>query len=114
MVLVTVENNASSKGLFIPPLFESNKFIINFTEESDVFNSFFAKQCFPNIMKEHCPNKESLCRLSFYFFSIHDIRKLIRNLDFKKPHGYYMISILNAELCDTIVCKPLKKYLKTF
>ena len=29
----------------IPPLFHDNKFITDFEEKSEVFNSFFAKQC---------------------------------------------------------------------
>ena len=29
----------------IPPLFHDNKFITDFKEKSEIFNSFFAKQC---------------------------------------------------------------------
>ena len=30
---------------YIPPLFHDNKFIVDFKEKREVFNSFFAKQC---------------------------------------------------------------------
>ena len=30
----------------IPPLFHENLFITDFKEEAELFNSFFAKQCF--------------------------------------------------------------------
>ena len=42
-VLKTFLNN--EKIPFIPPLFHENKFITNFKEKAELFNTYFANQC---------------------------------------------------------------------
>ena len=80
----------------IPPIFHSNKYIIDFKEKSEIFNAFFAEQC------SFIPNKSVLLSqltlltensLSKCSFSKKDIVQIIRNLDSNKAHGHYMISI---------------------
>ena len=80
----------------IPPIFHSNKYIIDFKEKSEIFNAFFAEQC------SLIPNKSVLLSqltlltensLSKCSFSKKDIVQIIRNLDSNKAHGHYMISI---------------------
>ena len=36
----------------IPPLFHENKFVTNFLEKAELFNSFFFKTVFPNKQRE--------------------------------------------------------------
>ena len=42
-VLKSFHNN--KKIPCIPPIFHKNRFVINFKEKAELFNSFFAKQC---------------------------------------------------------------------
>ena len=80
----------------MPPLFNDNKFITDFKEKSQIFNSYFAKQCslidngstlplpFPLI------TEKSLLGVDF---SVEDIKKIIIKLNSNKNHGDDMISI---------------------
>ena len=45
----------SKKIPLIPPLFHENKFITNFLEKAELFNSFFFKTVFPNKEWGHSP-----------------------------------------------------------
>ena len=71
----------------IPPLFYANRFITNFKEKAELFNSFFADQCslmsnsskLPSIFTLYTDN-----RLSTATFSQDDIGKIIQNLNLKK------------------------------
>ena len=100
----------------IPPLFHDNKFITDFKEKSEIFNSFFAKQCslinngstlsslFPLITDK---------LLSDVDFSVEDIKNIISKLDSNKAHGDDMISICMHKLCDKSICKPFSIILKS-
>ena len=80
----------------IPPLFHENKFIINFKERAELFNTFFANQCtllnnssvLPNNLAK--PTNESPDTVNF---STDDISQIINNLDPNKTHGHDMLSI---------------------
>ena len=41
-------------------------------------------------------------------FSIHDIAKILQNLDPNKAHGHDKISIRMLQLCGNSICKPLE------
>ena len=47
------------KVSIIPPLFINNKFVTDFQEKANVFNSFFAKQCSPIPSSSVLPPKMS-------------------------------------------------------
>ena len=68
----------------IPPLFHNNKFVTDFKEKAELFNSFFAKQC--SLIKNDSklpPRLHFLTdkRLSTIKFVDTDILKIIRNLN---------------------------------
>ena len=80
----------------IPPLFHDNKFINDFKENSEIFNSFFTKQCslidnastlpllFPLITDKSLPHVD---------FPIKNIKNVISKFDSNKARGDDMISI---------------------
>ena len=94
----------------IPPLFHENKFVTNFLERVELFNTFFSKQCslinngstLPTHMKYLTNN-----RLSSISFSQEDIAKKIQNLDSGKAHGHDSISIRMLKLCGSAIYKTL-------
>ena len=100
----------------IPPIFHNNKYIVDFKEKSEIFNTFFAEQCslIPN--KSVLPSQLTLLTensLSTCNFSKKDILQIIRNLDSNKAHGHDMISIRMLKLCGDSICKPLELIFKT-
>ena len=101
----------------ISPLFHDNKFITDFKEKREIFNSFFAKQCslidngstllsrFPWITEKS---------LSDVDFSLEDIKNIISKLDSNKAYGGDMISICMLKLCGKSICKSLSVIFKSF
>ena len=94
----------------IPPVFHNNKFVIDFKEKAELFNTFFAEQCsLPNNNSE-LPNSLLFLaekRLSNVQILNENIIKIINNLDPNKAHGHAMISIWMLKLCGLSLCKPL-------
>ena len=100
----------------IPPLFHDNKFITDFKEKSEIFNSFFAKQCSLIDNGSTLPSLFPLITeksLSDVDFSVEDIKNIISKLDSNKVHGDDMISIRMLKLCDKSICKPLSIIFKS-
>ena len=93
----------------IPPIFHENKFITDFREKAELFNSFFANQCSliknTSVLPTNC---ESLTdkSLSNITFTDNDIWKIIKCLDPNKAHGHDMISIRMLKLCRGSIYKP--------
>ena len=100
----------------IPPLFHDSKFITDFKEKSETFNSVFAKHC------SLIGNGSITVTLSFdhrkitfgFDFSVQDIRKITSKLDSNKAHGDDMFSIRILKLCDKSICKPLNIIFKSY
>ena len=95
----------------VPPLFHENKFVTDFKEKAELFNSHFAKQCslisnsskLPWHIKYFTDNRQSF--VSFF----HDkIAKLIQNLDPNKAHCHDNISIHMLKVCGPSIYKPLE------
>ena len=97
------------KIIYIPPPFRENKFITNFKEKVELFNTFFAYQC--TLEEQQClaNNLAKLINKSLdtVNFSTDDISKLINNLDPNKAHGHDMLSIQMIKLCGNSIWKPL-------
>ena len=107
-ILKTFLNN--KKIPCIPPLFHENKFITNFKEKAELFNTFFANQCTLLNNSSVLPNnlaKLTNKSLDTVNFSTDDISKIINNLDPNKAHGHDMLSIRMIKLCGNSICKPL-------
>ena len=81
------------------------------TDLTDLFNSFFAKQCFLIINSSELPlnvHYTTEKHLKNINFSNSDIEKIIQNLDPNKAHGHEKISICMIKICCKSICKPLQ------
>ena len=83
----------------IPPILHNNKFITDFKQKAEIFNSHFSKQCTtPLINTSKIPSEypqKSNESLSSITFEINDIEKVIKNLDPKN---------LMAMICSVFAC----------
>ena len=81
----------------IPPLYYDNRFITDFKEKAELFNSFFSKQCSLISNNSSLPNYINYTtekRLSTVALSVKAIGKIIQNLDSNK-----MVMITKAFVC---------------
>ena len=95
----------------IPPLFHEGKYVTDFKKKSELFNSFFAKQCSIIQISSKLPltlNKETNNSISSITFNRNDIATIIRSLDPNKAHDYDMTSIRMLKICDKSICKPFE------
>ena len=94
----------------ISPLFVNNKFVTDFQEKANVFNSFFAKQCSPILSSSVLPAKISYMtkdRIKTICFGKSDVVKLIKALDISKAHGHDGISVKMIKICADSIAHPL-------
>ena len=113
-ILKTFLNN--KKIPCIPPLLHQDKFIIDFKDKAEMFNNFFAYQCYILRNKSELPaalSQKKSESLTTIHFSNNNIPKIIRNLDPNKAHGHDMIGIRMVKICDHSICKPLKLILQS-
>ena len=100
----------------IPPLFHGDKFIVDFQEKSEIFNSFFVDQCSPisngSVLHSELPLRTD-SSLSSCHFTKDDIFPIINNLDPNKAHGHDEISIRMLKICGDSICRPLSIIFKT-
>ena len=112
-LLKTFLNNR--KIAVIPPLFHNDKFVTDFKEKAEPFNSFFAKQCslIRNKSKRHSRLHflTDKC-LSIVKFVNNDILKAIQNLNPNKAHGHDKISIWMLKLRADSLCRFLELIFK--
>ena len=95
----------------IPPIYDNNRYVTDFKEKCQLFNSYFSEQCtllknistLPNTCSKHTNNI-----LDTIVFLKEDIYKIIKNLDPNKAHGQDIISIRMIKLCGISICKPLE------
>ena len=117
MLLVTVKDNTKREKVpYIHPISHNNKYVTDFKENSEIFNSFFANQCslIPN--NSILPSELKLLTehtLTSCDFSESDILQIINNQDSNKAHGHDMISIRMLKLCGEAICRPLNIIFKT-
>ena len=107
---------SNKKIPIIPPIFHDNKFITDFKQKAEIFNSHFPKQCKPLInnskIPSECPRKSNES-LSSITFEINDIEKIIKNLDPSKSHDHDMLSNRMMKLCRESIYKPLNLIFKS-
>ena len=95
----------------VPPLFHNSKFVTDFKEKAELFNSFFAKQCSLIKNDSKLPSRLHFLtdkRLSTVKFVNTDILKIIQNLNPNKAHGHDKISIRMLKICGNSLCRPLE------
>ena len=100
----------------IPPLFHGDKFIVDFEEKSEIFNSFFADHCSPISNGIVLPSELPLrtdSSLSSCHFTKDNILRIISNLDPNKAHGHDEISIPMLKICGDSICRPQSIIFKT-
>ena len=81
----------NKKTPIILPLFYENRFITDFEKKTELFNSFFAKQCTVINNGSSLPSELLLKTdrfLSNITFPSDDILKIIQNLDSEKVHDF--------------------------
>ena len=86
----------NKKISLIPPLFHENRFITDFKEKAELFNSFFSNQC--SLLKSCSKITTNLRyvfdkRLPTINFTADNIEKGIVSLNPNKAHGHDNISI---------------------
>ena len=100
---------------FIPPLLHEDRFVIDFKEKAELFNSFFSNQC--SLLKNYCKLPTNLRyvtdkRLRKINFTTDNIEKNIVILNPSKAHGHDNISIRMLKICGNTICKPLELIFK--
>ena len=92
-------------------LYYDNRFITDFKEKAELFNSFFSKQCPLISNNSSLPNYINYTtekRLSTVALSVESIGKIIQNLDSNKAHGHDNISIRMLKICGDSIYEPLE------
>ena len=92
----------NKKTPLIPPLLHENKFVTNFKEKVELFNSHFATRCslinccskLQQQIKYLTGNRRSILSLPY-----DKIAKLFQNLDLNKVHGHDNISMRMVKVC---------------
>ena len=100
----------------IPPLRHQNKYVTDFKEKAEIFNSFFAEQCSLMNNSSKLPStflKRTDKFISSILFSSNDIDRIIRDLDPNKADGHDMISIRTLKICGESISKPLEIIFKS-
>ena len=95
----------------IPPLKHQNKYVTDFKEKAEIFNSFFVEQC--SLMNNSSKRpliflKRTDKFISSISFSSNDIARIIQDLDPNKAHDHDMISIRMLKICSESISKPLE------
>ena len=94
----------------IPPLFVHNKFIIDFKQKAELFNTYFTSQCTPLLNNSELPPLifHTNSRISSFAITVNDINNIIAELNTNKAHGPDNISVNMVKLCGEHLCVPLK------
>ena len=105
------------KILCISPVFHGDKYVFDFQEKSETFNSFFADQC-PLIWNGSVLPSELPLQTDSTLFSCHfakeGIFRIINKPDPNKAHGHDEISIRMLKICGDSNSRPLNINLFTY
>ena len=99
----------------IPLLFHENRFITEFKEKAELFNSFFSNQYSLSKNCSKLPTNLSYVtdkRLRTINFTADNIEKNVVSLNPNKSHGHCNISIRMLKISGDIICKPLELIFK--
>ena len=95
----------------IPLLKHQNKYVADFKEKAEIFNSFFAEQF--SLMNNSRKLPSTFLKIIHKFissvqFSSNDIARIIRDLGPNKAHHHHMLSICMLKICGESISKPLE------
>ena len=91
-------------------MFINSKFVTDFQEKANVFNSFLAKQCPPIPSSSVLPAKISYTtkdHIKILCFGKSDAIKLIKVVEVSKAHGHDGISVKMIKICADSIAHPL-------
>ena len=96
-------------------LLPENRFITDFKEKAEIFNSFSSNQC--SLLKNCSKLPRNLKyvtdkRLRTSNFTTDNIENIIVSLNSNKARGHDNISIRMLKICGDIICKPLELIFK--
>ena len=97
----------SKKIPVIPLIFRGNKFITDFKQKTEIFNSHCSKhlkQQQQTSIRMYTKTNESLSSITF---EINTMEKIIKKLDPNKFHGHDMLSVRMSKLCGESIYQPL-------
>ena len=92
-------------------MFYENRFVTDFNEETELFNSFFSGKCSLILNNSSLPSDVRCLTdkcLSTVIYSAEDIRKIIINLNSENVHRHNYISVLMLKTCHDSTCASLE------
>ena len=95
----------------VPPLFDNDIFVLDFTAKAQIFNDYFILQCTKLDTGSEIPRDVPLCAPLLNAFDISDekILRIIRTLNPNKAYGWDEISIRMIKICDFSLVTPLRQ-----
>ena len=93
---------------FTPPLFHENRFLTDFKEKTELFNSFFSNHFFLSNKCSTRPTNPKYVtdeRLRTINFTADNIEKIIVSLNSNKAHGHLHISMRMLKIFGDTICK---------
>ena len=97
----------------IRPIFSENKFVTDFREKAELFNSLFVNQCSliknTSVLPTNCENLTDKF-LSNITFTDKDIGKIIKGLDTNKAHVQHIKHLTRLRLCLSHLCNHKFKH----
>ena len=106
----------NKKNPCIPPLKQQNKYVADFKEKAEIFNSFFAEQCSLMNNSSKLPLiflKRTDKFISSVSFSSNNFVRIIWDFDPNKAYDHDMISICIVKVCLESILKPLEIIFKS-
>ena len=93
----------------IPPLYNNDSFVTNFSDKAELFNNFFAKQCTlintPSILPPFSYVTHQ--RLNTVDFVPEKLASIIKSLNPNKAHGWDEISVRMIQISGDALIPPL-------
>ena len=99
----------NKKMPIIPPLFENDEVITDYSTKAEIFNTYFASQCTPLDDSDVLPDiaSRTILNLSSVTISKTKILEIIRALDSNKSSGWDGISPQMLKICDESIVTPI-------
>ena len=93
----------------IPPLFDNDEVITDYSTKAEIFNTYFASQCIPLDDSDVLPDipSRTILNLSSVTITKTKILEIIRPLDSNKSSGWDGISPQMLKICDESIVTPI-------